>query len=130
MQSTLQHEMNHVVDAFVAQILDLARRAARHSLESALGPDRDRSLPRRQAGRPRGSRSAKRTASDLEAISTRFVAFVRANPGLRIEQINQRLGTTTKELVLPIRKLLDDKLLHVEGRNRSTTYYAAESPRN
>ena len=31
---------------------------------------------------------------------------MKAHPGLRIEQINKELGTLTKDLALPIRKLL------------------------
>jgi hypothetical protein len=43
---------------------------------------------------------------DFEVLSEKFASFVKANPGLRIEQINKELGTTTKDLALPIRKLI------------------------
>jgi len=49
---------------------------------------------------------------------------VKANPGLRIEQINKQLGTTTKDLALPIRKLLAESAIQAKGRKRSTTYYS------
>jgi hypothetical protein len=74
-------------------------------------------------GRPPGGRGAKRTAEDLEALSTKFATFVKAHPGLRIEQINKELGTTTKDLALPIRKLIADRTISAKGQKRSTTYF-------
>jgi predicted transcriptional regulator len=56
-------------------------------------------------------------------LSDRFAAFVKSNPGLRIEQINKELGTVTKELALPIRKLLADGTITSKGQKRSTTYF-------
>jgi hypothetical protein len=133
--SDFQNDMNQVVRAFVAQITELARRAALNTLESAFGPNGSRgrgapaaaiALPTAgvaRAGRPPGGRGAKRTAADLEAMSEKFAAFVKANPGLRIEQINKQLGTTTRDLALPIRKLVADKVITAKGQKRSTTYF-------
>jgi predicted transcriptional regulator len=56
-------------------------------------------------------------------MSEKFAAFVKANPGLRIEQINKQLGTTTKDLALPIRKLISEGMLKAKGQKRSTTYF-------
>jgi hypothetical protein len=133
--SDFQNEMNRTVQGFVAQITELARRAAIDTLESAFGskPGRNGSSGAAAAalaaaglgrvGRPRGGRGAKRTAADLEALSQRFAAFVKSNPGLRIEQINKELGTTTKDLALPIRKLISDGMITAKGKKRSTTYF-------
>ena len=74
-------------------------------------------------GRARGGRGAKRTPEDLEALSQKFATFVKTNPGLRIEQINKELGTTTKDLALPIRKLIADGMITAKGKKRSTTYF-------
>jgi hypothetical protein len=127
-----QTDMNRTVQGFVAQITELARRAAIDTLESAFGR---RAAPGRaaaagaasaggQVGRPRGGRGVKRTPADLEHVSSKFVAFVKSHPGLRIEQINKELGTTTKDLALPIRKLIGDGVLKAKGKKRSTTYFA------
>lgn len=75
------------------------------------------------AGRPRGARGSKRTAEDLEVLSSQVVSFVRAKPGLRIEQINKQLGTTTKDVQLPIRKLVSEGVLAAKGQRRATTYF-------
>jgi hypothetical protein len=45
---------------------------------------------------------------------------VKAKPGLRIDEINKELGTTTKDLALPIRKLIADGMLTAKGQKRST----------
>src|SRR5215831_11389896 len=131
--SDFQNEMNHAVQGFVAQIAELARRAALDTLESAFGSRGGRNGSGRaaiaaltggsRAGRPRGGRGAKRTAADLEMLSDKFASYVKANPGLRIEQINKELGTTTKDLALPIRKLIADGKISAKGQKRSTTYF-------
>jgi hypothetical protein len=139
--SDFQNEMNRVVQGFVAQITELARRAAIDTLESAFGGRAPLSSSGRGAapaaaaavlanfgrvGRPRGGRGAKRTSADLEALSERFASFVKANPGLRIEQINKQLGTTTKDLALPIRKLISEGVISAKGQKRSTTYFGGK----
>src|SRR4051812_22642745 len=108
--SDFQNEMNRAVEGFVAQITELARRAAMDTLESAFGSRgtsrtavNSATASMARVGRPRGGRGAKRTAEDLEALSGKFASFVKSHPGLRIEQINKELGTTTKDLALPIR---------------------------
>jgi hypothetical protein len=133
--SDFQTEMNRTVQQFVAQISELARRAAIDTLESAFGAGGTRSssggvvaarAPAAVAsrpGRPPGGRGAKRTQEDLEALSTQLASFVKANPGMRVEQINKQLGTTTKDLALPIRKLLADSVITSKGQKRSTAYF-------
>ena len=131
--SDFQNEMNRVVQGFVAQITELARRAAIDTLDSAFGGRSGRggapaaaaalAVSFGRVGRPRGGRGAKRTSADLEALSERFASFVKANPGLRIEQINKQLGTTTKDLALPIRKLISEGQINAKGQKRSTTYF-------
>lgn len=119
-----QTEMNRVVAGFVAQITDLARAAARDMIDEALGRGGKISIGGlgRGAGRGRG-RGAKRTADELDRLAEQFHAFVTKHPGLRIEQINKELGTTTKDLALPIRKLLAEGALKTKGAKRSTTYF-------
>jgi hypothetical protein len=135
--SDFQNEMNRTVQGFVAQITELARRAAIDTLESAFGERAARGVAAAttvaaasagtgRVGRPRGGRGAKRTAADLEALSERVATFVKANPGLRIEQINKELGTTTKDLALPIRKLIADGVINAKGQKRSTTYFTGK----
>lgn len=43
---------------------------------------------------------------------------------IRIEEINREMGTSTKELALPIRKLIAAKAIKSVGAKRSTKYFA------
>ena len=125
-----QTEVQKLVDDFVAQLGELWRRQA---IDSLTGMDGGRGRGRSAGaglalGRPRG-RGAKRTADELEQLADSFVEFVTKNPGLRIEQINKQLGTSTKDLALPIRKLLADGVVKAKGKKRSTAYFPGEGTR-
>ena|SRR3982751_516072 len=128
--SNFQNEMNHAVQSFVTQLTDLARRAAIGTLEAAFQSRDGHSTDGRVtslATVPSGIvRGAKRSSADLEELSKRFAAFVKSNPGLRIEQINKELGTTTRDLALPIRKLITERIVGTKGQKRSTTYFAGK----
>jgi hypothetical protein len=106
--SDFQNEMNRTVQGFVAQITELARRAAINTLESAFGERAARGSSSSTAvaavaassgrvGRPRGGRGAKLTAADLEALSERVATFVR-RPGPADRADQQGAGDETKDL--------------------------------
>ena len=69
------------------------------------------------------AKGAKRNPEEIAATKAQFLEFVTANGGLRIEQINKELGTSTKDLALPIRQLLAEKMIKAKGQKRSTTYF-------
>jgi predicted HTH transcriptional regulator len=127
--ANLQSDIQRLVDGFVQQLTELARRAAVEGLEQALSRSGSRGGAVARLGRGRG-RGAKRTANELEKMQDDFLSFVAKNPGLRIEQINKQLGTTTKDLALPIRKLIADGSLKAKGKKRSTTYFAGSKAKN
>jgi len=127
-------ELHQAVLAFVARIVDIARRAAIEQLESAfIGMTAHRAphVPARGTssgrgrGRPPGPGMPNRTESDLRKLETLFATFVEANPGMRIERINERLGTTTQELALPVRRLVAEGTVAAKGKNRATRYFMA-----
>jgi hypothetical protein len=128
-----QREMNQAVAEFVSMITFLARQHAAHVLRASFGGGPDvrglkwSAVPR---GRPPGTRGPKRSPERLEALASELAAYVAAKPGLRIEQINKELGTTTYELALPIRKLIAAGRLATEGRRRSTTYFPGKEVGN
>ena len=125
--SDFQTEMNRVVSDFVAQITELARAAARDMIDEALG----KGVKGFGGGsRLRGRRGGKRTSAELDKLGDAFLAFVNKHPGLRIEQINKQLGTTTKDLALPIRKMIEEGSLKTKGTKRSTTYFPGSKTKN
>lgn len=127
--SNYQSDLRRVVDDFVSKLNEIWRRQAIDSLTGGTA------VPRARGGgggggagkvaglsRPR-AKGAKRSPAELVKLSEAFAAFVKEHPGLRIEQINAQLGSTTKELALPIRKLVADGVVKTEGHKRSTTYH-------
>src|SRR5436190_14293705 len=123
--SDLENEVNRAVWGFVARVTELVRHAALETLQSAFaGPADAAGAARVERPDPRDNHSPRRTPEDLEALARRLTALIQANPGLCIAQINRRMGTTTKDLALPIRKLVADGVIHVRGQKRSTTYFA------
>lgn len=120
--SDFQTNINSAVQDFVSRIADLARQAAISTVSGI-----NFTAPNADAAPASKGASAKRSPEALEQLSENFAAFVKANPGMRIEQINKALGTTTRALALPIRKLLAEGALKVKGQKRSTTYFPGKT---
>jgi hypothetical protein len=116
--SDFQGTLNKTIQAFIKQVTTIANRAAIATLESAFNPQG-------AGSNSLGRRGTKRTATELAVVSERVASFIQAHPGLRIEQINKQLGTDTKDLALPLRKLIAKGVIRIRGRNRSTTYFAS-----
>ena len=124
-----QTEVQKLVEGFVAALGEIWRRQAIDALGGGMGGrgqgGRAAAAAGIAIGRGRG-RGAKRTADELDQLADAVVEFVTKNPGLRIEQINKQLGTSTKDLALPIRKLLADGVVKAKGKKRSTAYFPGE----
>lgn len=134
-----QSQINKLVEEFVSQVTAVARQAAMDTLTSALGAAGGAAARRRAAGdlaalgvgvvgrgagrRPKG---AKRPQLEIERTKQRVHEFIRSNPGLRIEQINKELGTQTRDLALPLRKLISEGAVRTEGEKRSTQYFPGD----
>ncbi len=135
--SDFQSQINKLVGEFVTQVTALARQAAMDTLTTALG---SASAARRKGGAAgavpvariasaagaKRIKGAKRPQAEIEGTRQRVLDFIKGNPGLRIEQINKQLGTQTRDLTLPLRKLIGAGQLRTEGEKRATTYYAGE----
>jgi hypothetical protein len=140
--SDLNSQISKLVSEFVDNVTALARRAAVDTLTSSLddrGGGGGGGGRRRSAGSiavvgdvlkaERRGKGAKRSSSQLDRLQSRVMEFVTANPGMRIEQINKELGTSTRDLQLPIRKLIATGSLKSKGEKRATTYFAGAGKR-
>jgi hypothetical protein len=74
------------------------------------------------AKRPSG---AKRPPAELAKLTEKLGEYIKAHPGLRIEPIGKALNIATKELTLPVKKLLAAKKIRSEGQKRATEYFPA-----
>lgn len=134
--SDYQSRINKLVEDFVSQVTALARQAATDTLANALGAAGVAARGRRSGGavaaaplgRPAGRRpkGAKRAQGEIEKTKDRVHEFIRSNPGLRIEQINRELGTSTRDLSLPLKKLIAEGSVRTEGEKRSTQYFPGD----
>jgi hypothetical protein len=109
-------QVQDVIDEFVERLTTIARETAAQIVLSGLG---------RSNGIAKRGRGGKRTVASLAATQTKVLDFIKAHPGLRIEQINRELGTTTKDLALPMKKLIAARQIKAVGQRRATTYIAS-----
>lgn len=121
-----QNEINDRIEAFVNDITDLAKKAAQETLETALGSVRrsGSSKVMSSAARPR-RKSGKRSPEEIQDTAEELLGFIKSNPGQRMEAIAKALNTTTKDLTLPTKKLLQTGQIRVEGQKRATSYFPA-----
>ncbi|AUX26063.1 DNA-binding protein [Sorangium cellulosum] len=148
--SNVETEIRSHVDTFVSQLSALVRKAALEAVADALRegqPVAAVAAPRKAGGRakaappppaevkkaagrparaakPARKKGEKRSKEELAAMTQRVLEHIRANSGQGVEQIAKDLGTTTKELTLPIRKLLVEKKITSKGEKRATKYFS------
>ena len=121
---SFQQAIDNLVHGFKANIQSLASEYAVHVLRDAFGTD---AAPHKKNGSSNGAltKGEKRDPKRIEGLKKSFVAFVEKHPGLRIEEINKQMNTTTRELALPIKKAVDEGLVKTKGEKRATTYLPA-----
>jgi predicted transcriptional regulator len=56
-------------------------------------------------------------------MAQRVLEYVSQNPGQGVEHIASAFSMETRELVLPIKKLLSSNELRTEGQRRATRYF-------
>ena len=141
--SSVSDQVRARVESFVAELSDLIRRSAMETVSQALAGGEEAPRRGRRPGVPgrrpaaagvaapvskgvRGgarSKGAKRSPEELEELTTQLLNYVKSNAGQRIEQIADGMGTSTKELNLPAKKLLATKQLKTKGHKRATQYF-------
>lgn len=139
MKNDLDSQIQRRIEEFAREMSDLMRQAALESVRDALGGG-GTSAPAPRRGRPAGKKSSgtssapkkarkskrggKRTAEELKALEENFLKEVKKQGGRRIEEISKELGVSTKDLALPVRKLMAEKQIKTTGQKRATRYFA------
>ena len=131
---TFEQQISQRVQAFVSEITELARQQALETLTTALeaggaaiGGGRGRGRRRNGHALPAAAAGTRgrRSPDQIEATSRALISEISARPGQRVEQIGERLGRPTRELALPLRKLVRQKRIRTEGQRRATKYFPA-----
>jgi hypothetical protein len=65
----------------------------------------------------------KRPPAELAKLVGRLGDYIKEHPGLRMEALGRALGKPTRELNLPIKKLLAAKRIRSQGQKRATEYF-------
>lgn len=138
MPKSTDQQIHSLIESFVTKLSEQVREAAVESVRRVFGggaapsPRPARASGRRRIGSLRAAPKApsiqrkkggKRDPKILTALIEKLGAFIKTNPGKRIEEIGKALGTTTKELALPAKKLIEAKTITTKGQKRATTYY-------
>ncbi len=132
----LQRQINERVAAFVSDVTEIARQAAMDTLTEALHDGKPAPARRTattgytkpQAPARRG-RGGKRSPEELDQMAEQLHAHIQENPGERMEEIARSVGSSTRDLALPVKKLLSDRRIRTEGQKRATRYYPASGGR-
>jgi hypothetical protein len=129
MPSSVESEIESLVAAFVADLTNILRVSALGMFEEALGGQgtarakRSTSRAPRAAAPARTPKGAKRDPKAIEALTEKLAAFIKKTPGQRIEQVGKALAVSTRELALPVKKLIAAKRVSTKGHKRATTYF-------
>jgi len=130
MPNSVDSDIESLVATFVADLTALVRASALTVVSDALGGQTVPQGRRKSATRgaasasSRRAKGAKRDPEDIAKLTESLASFVKKSPGQRIEQIGKALGTPTKELTLPMEKLIAAKRISTKGQKRATTYFA------
>ena len=132
-KSDVNREIRDRVQSFVQELSELVKQATLESVQSALQGGPVGVLPAGRGGRrgaalqrkgAPGKRGGKRTAEELEELASTVLRHIQANPGQRMEQMSASLEMASKELTLPIKKLMQENRLRTKGQKRATAYFA------
>jgi hypothetical protein len=119
-------EIQALVDNFVADLSELAKRIAIAQIKTAFGAGaKFATAPSFTSPPPpeRASRS-RRGQREIEALRGRVLSAISERPGRRAEDINTTLGTKTPQIAQLLRRLVADQLVRTEGARRGTRYFA------
>jgi hypothetical protein len=148
--SNVNDRLRARVDSFVTELSDLVRRRTLGDivdvLKSAEGSARayrdgppvkivkargQRKVARGTPGRPAkapiaAAQAGRRRAPELFApLMARVHGYIKSHAGGGVGPIAAALGTSTRDLSLVLRKLLDEKKVTSTGKKRGTRYFPA-----
>jgi hypothetical protein len=123
---TSQELFDELKAALIAEIREEERANARAAVIAELQGGTAPNVKAKTGPKPMAKRSkgAKRDPGDIEALTEQLFAAMKKAPNSRIEELSKELGMATKELALPVKRLLDSKRVKKSGQRRATRYTA------
>ena len=136
----MANEIDALIAEFTTNLTALVRRVTLEdvlaNLQGGMGGAVRRGHGRpagKRRGRPVGSKNKpkagpsgriRRSSGDLEETKGALLAHVKANPGMRGDQIASALGSDVKTIRGPMKALIAEKQVRTEGQRRGMTYHA------
>lgn len=122
-------EIQALVDNFVADLSELAKRIAIAQLKAAFGAGaKTAAAPRASMSAPARPSRLRRGQHEIEALRSKLLATIAEQPGRRAEDINTALGTKTAQIAQPLRRLVEEQLVRTEGARRGMRYFVVVPP--
>jgi hypothetical protein len=130
-KTDIDDRIRGMLEAFAGDLANLIRESAMQSVRDALGGESTGRGGRRGGGggmaAAPGSRrlvkGAKRPPDEIVNLTAQLLDYVKAHKGERIEQIAKGMGVSTRELNLPVKKLIAGKSIRTRGQKRATQYF-------
>jgi hypothetical protein len=131
-KTDIDEKIRGMLEAFASDLAGLIRESAMETVRDALGgaPSGRRAGATRAAVRAvspsagrRLAKGAKRPPGEIVKLTQRLLEYVKGHKGERIEQVAKGMGVSTRELNLPVKKLLADKSIRTRGQKRATQYF-------
>lgn len=128
-KTDIDSKVRGLVEAFASDLTALIRESAFDTVRAALG---DAAPSGRRGGRAAAGgavarrslpKGAKRPPGEIEKLTGRLLDYVKGHKGERIEQIAKGMGVSTRELNLPVKKLIAGKSIRTKGHKRATQYF-------
>lgn len=134
-KTDIDNKIRGLVDSFAGDLASLIRESAMDTVRDALGGV---SSGRRSVGRGRPAvvagpssarrssalpKGAKRAPDEIVNLTAQLGEYIKAHKGERIEQIAKGMNVSTRELNLPVKKLLATKAIKTKGQKRATQYF-------
>ena len=141
MNEKIQAQLQERIEAFAADVTTILQQAVADSVSDVLAGTAAkpaRRAPAAKVGRKaktktkakakakgkRRAKGAKRSPAELVQLEKGLLREVKRKGGRRIEEIAESLGASTKDLTLPMKKLIGGKKVKSKGQRRATRYTA------
>lgn len=107
--------LDSIIQRFTADL----RAHYRDEVLDKLSPGSSKKTPALRLAAP----SRKRTPQEIDDLTYELHTYVLQHRGQRIEQISEGMRVSTKELVIPVKRLAEKGLIVTKGQKRATQYW-------
>lgn len=128
MKARTPEQLASAIESLVASYLEEVRQAAQEAVERSISRRAAARRPAKDKGHrslaPR-SETKRRTAAEMDAVSERLCALVRARPGESIITLAEEMGLPANALQRPMAKLRDESRVRTVGQRHLMRYFPA-----